>query len=219
MYQTNLPVQPSFSSFALFSHIHSLCDRAPSTMKLSVLFGLVAAIANQTVMATPASPPAPGALFDRQLFPICCLGECYTVVNEPSNEKTEIMHKQVSEYIDCNGGPGCSVTRLTSHTIGWSASVGGNIPWASLGASVTESTTTGNSYTCNGEGHNKVCVWARIEHKSYDVIMDPAIQADEVCETQPYGPYRIFAPTGSVNYYCVYDDGCGEDGDQYFTDP
>lgn len=62
---------------------------------------------------------------------------------------------QVTSPIDCGaGGAGCSVTKLNTHTVTWTASASVNIgPWISGGFSVSESITTGESRTCKITRH------------------------------------------------------------------
>lgn len=175
------------------------------------------------VFALPTSQPpsSPKALFERQI-PVCCAGDCKTRPTDNPEERNEYLHKQVSEPMGCGDGGNdaatCSVSRLTSHTIGWHADIGGMVPFASLGFGVSESFTTGNSYTCSQGTQGTVCVWARIEHISYNVEMDQPLQDADVCDSQPHGVYRITAPTGQISYYCVHGGACRTDGENYWGD-
>lgn len=186
-------------------------------MKYQVL-GFLLAVA-PAVLALPFSEneAAPSGLFRRQNEIVCCGGRCGVKVGpNDGNPSDEWLHKQVTETLDCGGGgSGCSVSRLTSHTIGWTATGGGNVPWASLGFSWSESTTTGASYTCTADPGQAVCVWARVKHLALD--METELKDYDTCDLQP-GEYRATAPTGDVDYYCVHGSACRSDGDQYWCD-
>jgi len=151
----------------------------------------------------------------------CCLGDCVYKLVGDGDPHTDYLHKQVSETTGCGaegtGGSddGCSVSYLTSYTIGWSASVTGTINWLSGGFSVQESVTTGDTYTCSAGPGESVCVWVDIPHIAYTValgVVDPNYQ----CTTQPYGPLVMESPTGTMTYYCVRGDACRTNGEEYW---
>lgn len=62
--------------------------------------------------------------------------------------RNDIFHKQVTSNIQCASANACSVSDLTSYTVGYSVSATFTpFSWINGGFSVSESYTTGNSYT------------------------------------------------------------------------
>lgn len=124
------------------------------------------------------------------------------------------------EVIDCSTNPTCEAGRADSkaYAVTWtaSASAGG---WTSGGFEVTEEWSTGNSYTCAGTSGDEICVWYKIAHTEYEVI----VTRENSCsgEKQDYGePYRITAPNAANRggrHYCVIGT-CRAQGDQYWQE-
>ncbi|RBA17472.1 hypothetical protein FPRO05_02196 [Fusarium proliferatum] len=127
-------------------------------------------------------------------------------------------HKQLSENIDCANAASCSVgqTDSVSYTIGWTASAGGpSGNWISGGFSVSESWTTGNSYTCNGGKGETICIWYNIAHTAYTV---QEYTKNTCTEGSGGTPYVIYSPNESNRgggYYCVIGT-CRSKGDGYW---
>ena len=74
---------------------------------------------------------------------------------------------QLSDTITCNAGS-CSAgeTETESTTIGFTIGTNSNFKptfWQG-GFAVTHSWTTGNTYTCNAEAGQRVCIWQRVAH-------------------------------------------------------
>lgn len=136
-----------------------------------------------------------------------------TLVGDGDPSQT-YLHMQVSDNLQCASHEGCSVSHLTSHTVGYTVSAG-IAEWISGGFSVEESVTTGNTYTCDGNPNDEICVWATIPHTAYTVH-----DINEHCG----GPQdsRILkspntdwdTPTG---YYCVVGT-CRSEGQMYWDD-
>ncbi|KAF5628128.1 uncharacterized protein FTJAE_9003 [Fusarium tjaetaba] len=128
------------------------------------------------------------------------------------------FHKQLSENINCASAASCSVgqTDSTSYTIGWTATVsspGGG--WISGGFGVSESWTTGNSYTCNAGKGETVCIWYNIAHTAYTVQE----YTKNTC-TEGHGgtPYVMYSPNENNKgggYYCVIGT-CRSKGEGYW---
>lgn len=183
----------------------------------------VAYLMAPVVMGMPKLPPTSKLpktrdLFSRQFTQTCCQGDCNTALVGDGDPHTDYLHKQVTNTMNCGqGGSGCSVSELTSYTIGWIANVGGSIPYISGGFSVTESQTTGDTYTCNADPGESVCVWVDMPHQSYTVEKDIKYLTD-VCDDQPDGPYVVTSPEdkNNFNYYCVYGGACRNNGDEYW---
>ncbi|KAL2212824.1 hypothetical protein CC79DRAFT_1330134 [Sarocladium strictum] len=120
------------------------------------------------------------------------------------------------------GGTGCTISDVKSHTIGYSANVGVNTPYTSIGFGVSESITTGESASCNGHPESWVCIWTKVKHMEKDVRMVPEVAERDTCQgmadSQPHGPYRITAPIEEGMPYCVYGDACRSDGQSYWEE-
>ena len=148
---------------------------------------------------------------------VCCDGHCVYKLVGNGDPHTDYFHKQVSDKHNCGaGGEGdtCSVSYLTSYTIGYSINVGGSVGWFSGGFSVQESVTTGNTYTCNAAADETVCVWVNIPHTAYTV--EKGVDDVDYCDNQPDGPLVMESPTGEMDYYCVRGDACRNNGEGYW---
>ncbi|KAH6888424.1 hypothetical protein B0T10DRAFT_488155 [Thelonectria olida] len=133
------------------------------------------------------------------------------------NPHQNFLHKQLSETIACGTADSCSVGSMNSRsfTIGWSADASA-AGWISGGFSVTETWTTGNTYTCTaGEGET-ICIWYNTAHTAYTVQNYDR----NVCGTSNTngGPYVMYSPNDKNSgggYYCVIGT-CRSQGDQYW---
>jgi hypothetical protein len=147
-------------------------------------------------------------------------GTCFKNVEIDGNgsPSDRHLHKQVSQPLQCSPGATCSVSELTSYTIGWTADVGAS-QWISAGFSVTESWTSGDTYSCTGNPGDTVCVWLDMDHTVYSVhdFYEGTLPG---CGSGGTGdPYRITSPNtdnAGGQYYCVNGDACRNDGDQYW---
>lgn len=100
---------------------------------------------------------------------------------------------------------GCSVGSQNSEsiTVGWTASASA-AGWISGGFGVTVTWTTGNSYTCNGNPGDTICVWYNTANTAYTV---QNYNYNQCTGAAPYGdPFVMFSP--NINnvggyYYCV----------------
>ncbi|KAF4426135.1 hypothetical protein F53441_14140 [Fusarium austroafricanum] len=141
-----------------------------------------------------------------------------TLVND-GDPHQNYFHKQLSENINCANAQSCSVgkTDSESFTIGFTVSAGGPAAtWMSGGFSVSESWTTGNSYTCNGGPGETICIWYNIAHTAYTV---------QEWSSNPCGgghasskPYIMFSPNANNKgggYYCVVGT-CRSKGEGYW---
>jgi hypothetical protein len=157
------------------------------------------------VNAVPVEPPPPPCTITTEL-----VGD--------GNPHQNGLHKQVSEPILCSAVAGCSVSELTSYTIGYTVS-GGIAQWISAGFSVEESFTTGNSYTCPGAAGDTVCVWVNLAHTAYTV---QDFRAGQCPNPGPQPPVVIKSPNANNaggEYYCVNGaQYCRNNGDEYWDD-
>jgi hypothetical protein len=74
-------------------------------------------------------------------------------------------NSSLQQVIDCAAG-GCSVgeSQSKSYTIGFSVTGASKGGFFSGGFSVSETWTTGKSYTCNGVPNDDVCLWYNTAH-------------------------------------------------------
>ncbi|KAF5689054.1 hypothetical protein FDENT_4556 [Fusarium denticulatum] len=146
--------------------------------------------------------------------------------HEMHSRGTEFKKRQIfcsgcftrAENINCASAASCSVgqTDSTSYTIGWTAGIsspGGR--WISGDFSVSESWTTGNSYTCNAGKRETVCIWYNIAHTAYTVQE----WTKNTC-TDGHGgtPYVMYSPNENNKgggYYCVIGT-CRSKGEGYW---
>ncbi|KAL2207788.1 hypothetical protein CC79DRAFT_1333612 [Sarocladium strictum] len=182
------------------------------------------AVSAQLAMALPRSDNManPGDMFKRQGDLLCCDGTC-VIEAVPGTEYDLMWHTQVSEVGSCQGFPdSCSKTFSTSYTVGWSANVGVNPPWASIGASASESWSAGEAITCSGEPYQFICVWAAVPYVGYDGIKSPLLADADACTDmeagQPDGPHEVNSPSNSGigGQYCVCEDACRTKGEGYW---
>lgn len=75
------------------------------------------------------------------------------------------MRLNLQEVVNCGTAQSCSVgnSQSISYTIGWTATLT-PVSWISGGFSVSESWSTGNTYTCTGSAGEDVCVWYNTAH-------------------------------------------------------
>ena len=120
--------------------------------------------------------------------------------------------KQVTGNLDCKGGS-CTVSHLESRTVDWSVGINGNavgkngLTFGSVGFGVSESYTTGNTYSCNANAGQRVCVTAMIGYTDYTVT--ERARSGE-CQSLYTDPYIIYAPNnyGQQYYRCHHDSNC-----------
>ncbi|KAM0345650.1 hypothetical protein ACHAPU_006304 [Fusarium lateritium] len=130
------------------------------------------------------------------------------------------FHKQLSEVVNCGSAQSCSVgnTQSKSYTIGWTATFT-PASWISGGFSVSESWTTGNTYSCNGGPGEDICVWYNTAHTAYTAIN----REYDTCGTgsgwvNVGDNFVIYSPNESNRgggYYCVVGT-CRAQGDGYW---
>ncbi|KAF5249676.1 hypothetical protein FANTH_4984 [Fusarium anthophilum] len=139
-----------------------------------------------------------------------------TVLVGDGDPHQNYFHKQLSENINCASAASCSVGQSdsTSFTIGWTANSAGP-SWISGGFSVSESWTTGNSYTCNAGKGETVCIWYNIAHTAYTVQE----WTKNTCTEGSGGtPFVMFSPNENNKgggYYCVIGT-CRSKGEGYW---
>lgn len=104
----------------------------------------------------------------------------------------------------CASASGCRVDYQSSSgwTINWSASSKLN-EWISGGFGVSRSWTTGQSYGCNGQRGETVCVWHSFAHTAYTVR-----DYNLICGIKTYsgGNHVISSPNNDNKgggFYCV----------------
>lgn len=136
------------------------------------------------------------------------------------NPHQNALDKQLSQPLACDASPSCSVGQQESisYTIGFSATAN-PLEWISGGFAVSETTTTGNSYTCGGGVGDTVCMWSNVAHTAY-TARDWQVP---YCSSQDitYGDDIIIKSPNNNNdgggYYCVINT-CRNQGDEYWDD-
>lgn len=170
-------------------------------------------------VASPTSPnltPRQYWGFGSSDLGTCCTGDCvYSPVGD-GNPHEDFYHVQVSQPETCGPDPGqtCAATQTESHTVGWSFSGGISAQgWVSAGFDVSESYTSGDSYSCTGNPGEKVCVWLKVAHTAYTVdLSDISNGVNGVCSTQDFGPLVMESPNtdnadgGYVSSCAFWDD-------------
>ncbi|KAG5747388.1 hypothetical protein H9Q70_009931 [Fusarium xylarioides] len=134
------------------------------------------------------------------------------------NPRQHYLHKQLSEPIVCGPSPGCSVGRTDSEsfTISGTINPGRDKWWGSFGFSVTKAWTTGNSYTCNGNQNETVCIWYKTAQTTF-VVKEHKKAPGESQWTESI--HDVSAPNKNNkggNYYCVIGHGCKAKGDSWW---
>ena len=118
-------------------------------------------------------------------------------------------HYQVTDNVGCGSGgstqDGCSVSKLKSHTFGIETGLGSFGPIGGLlQFGVSESWTSGETYTCDAGQGQTVCVWVNVDYKVFGASALPQ------CPQPPPGA-EVKVPTtdnAGGGYYCVYGDDC-----------
>lgn len=160
------------------------------------------------------------ALGPRQIFGynyICCMGDCKYELVGNGDPHQNYFHKQVTENINCGSAASCSVSKLTSYTISYSVNAGGAVGFITGGFAVSESWTSGESYSCTGTPGEDLCVWVNIAHTAYTVKLPS--DASTACTNQPYGPLVMESPNTDNEgggYYCVTGSACRGLGQGYW---
>lgn len=161
--------------------------------------------------------PALGA---RQIFGnnfICCMGDCVYQLVGNGDSHQNYFHKQVTENVNCGSAASCAVTKLETYTISYSVDVHGVVPFINGGFTVSESWTSGETYTCNGTPGEALCVWLKVAHTAYTIKLPS--DANPSCTNQPYGPLVMESPNTDNQggeYYCVTGSACRGLGQGYW---
>ena len=156
-----------------------------------------------------------------KISPRQCSSFYTTDLSGDGNPHQNAWDSQLSETITCGPTAGCSVgsSKSKSHTVTYSVSskIG---EWISGGFSVSQSWTTGNSYTCNGAAGDTVCIWYSTMHTAYTVHDSLRTVGSFGCNSDPIiGPDVILKSPNNNNagggYYCVVGT-CRNRGDNYW---
>ncbi|KAL8635125.1 MAG: hypothetical protein Q9228_007354 [Teloschistes exilis] len=113
-------------------------------------------------------------------------------------------HQQVTDNTAC-GSESCSVGKLKSHTFGVELGIAGfdaeKVP-VPLQFGVTDSWTSGETYTCDGDGE-MVCVWVNVAYTKFNTIAAGTSCPKNSKPGQVQFPNKDNAGGG---YYCVRGD-------------
>ncbi|KAF2654468.1 hypothetical protein K491DRAFT_679628 [Lophiostoma macrostomum CBS 122681] len=127
------------------------------------------------------------------------------------NPRRSNLHKQVTEVIECAKAESCEVGHesIKSFTIGASITAGDG-EFATLGFDVSETRSTGETYTCVFVKGQKGCVKYLMPHISYDAQH----WLEGSCGLEFADPvYTIRAPSSKEGHFYCWDD-CGYMGDE-----
>ena len=161
-------------------------------------------------------PPVPAPLTESK--PNCLPAGSCTALEGSGDPHQWILHKQLSSKVDC-GDEVCGVSDKDQEDYTIIADTHGS-DWISGDLEVEESIKTGTHLGCEGGGDQPgrtVCVYAVIWHTDYTVHggvknwcdLDGCIQDDMTRIIR--APNKI---THGVEYYCAWDDACGEQGEE-----
>ena len=104
--------------------------------------------------------------------------------------------------MSCGSASGCGTSKLKSHTFGIDAGVTiSNV--IGLGAGVSESWTSGETYTCDGIKDDTVCVWVNVAYTVFDMKTADGCSDKSLIEAK--FPNEDNAGGG---YYCVTGTNC-----------
>ncbi|KPM44436.1 hypothetical protein AK830_g2087 [Neonectria ditissima] len=150
--------------------------------------------------------------------PDCNIQEGTFLVGD-GNPHQNYFHKQLSEVVSCGNSVSCTVgqSESTSYTIGWSASLT-PFSWISGTFSVSETWTTGSTYSCTGAPGEDICVWYNTAHTAYTVQNKDRNLCDGSTWYDSGDPFVLFSPNSANRgggYYCVIGT-CRAQGDGYW---
>ena len=135
----------------------------------------------------------------------------YDAITAPSQKKV-FLHVQVTQPFNCDNGT-CGAAFLSEHQIGWTATAGAAY-WITDTFGVTESSTIGGSFTCNGLPGQRVCVVQAVAHTAYTVT-----NVDGACGGNSPS-FVMGSPNANKvgwDLFCKRE-GCGSDGTMIWDD-
>ncbi|XTI85243.1 hypothetical protein V2W45_235079 [Cenococcum geophilum] len=188
---------------------------------LFVAFALPCVLSMPTGGASELQVQPAGISRDQNLFgaaddePLMCTPIPQTKSVDDGNNKKWTYWKQISYNLHCRGGT-CTVgfQQSESFTITFGATAKIN-EWISASLSVARTTSTGNSYSCNGKDGETVCIWVGTHHWEYSA-KNTWKPADPRC-----GPgsessnIRMWSPLEGgkgVHYWCGHNSECHDKG-------
>ncbi|KAL8693986.1 MAG: hypothetical protein Q9218_001285 [Villophora microphyllina] len=129
------------------------------------------------------------------------------------SKRTAVQNSQVTANLECAQNE-CSLADINEHTFGYTVGGGASFDWtAGIAAefSIVQEWTSGGQFTCNGEPHDTICVWSRLEYSVFD-----ADTSSDACNNA--GTVEVKAPKKEgQNYYCVVGKQyCRSDGQGYW---
>ncbi|KAK3938466.1 hypothetical protein QBC46DRAFT_440464 [Diplogelasinospora grovesii] len=129
------------------------------------------------------------------------------------------FHQQVSQNMNCAAADRCSIEtgKDTSFSIGWWASADA-LSWLSGGFSVEQTWEVTESWKCDGQRDQTVCVWCSNGYTSYRVRNE---WKNVDCGDSYLGdPFIMYSPNtdnpGGGNYCVIGDQYCRSQGAGYW---
>ncbi|KAH8891954.1 hypothetical protein GQ53DRAFT_823358 [Thozetella sp. PMI_491] len=179
---------------------------------LALIVGLTSAVPTRTGEKEPLKAR------DR---PTPCTSQAVLVGD--GSPKQHILHKQVTENMNCGTAAECGAESGTeiSTTYEWSIGLTGlkEMEFISAGFAVSETITHSSSYPCTVETGERVCVWYGQGYTEYTVKLQ---YSGGTCLNVNDDPYTIRAPNdqnkGGPGFYCVTGDACRNIDDRYWQD-
>ena len=111
-------------------------------------------------------------------------------------------HWQVTDNMSCGGANGCGTSKLQSHTFGVDSSIS-ITKIIGLTAGITESWTSGETYTCDGVKGDTVCVWVDVAYSIFDMKTASGCSDHSLVEAKIPN-----ADNNGGGYYCVTGSAC-----------
>ena len=147
-------------SQTLFAVLIRVCVATPTPVSLEE---------NDHQLQARVEPPPPACQY--QTFAVTSPTDKTPGDGDPHQNYYDI---QVSDTILCDNGD-CSAgeTNSQSFTVGFSFGTNSNFKptFFQAGFSVSETWTTGNTYTCDGTAGESVCIWQRVAHTAVSLMI------------------------------------------------
>ncbi|KAI0405221.1 hypothetical protein F4802DRAFT_597349 [Xylaria palmicola] len=189
---------------------------SPLCFMKALLIGLM----TRFVQAIP-SHHEPGAIsaVDIRDHPVPCA--VVPVLVGDGSPKQHILHKQVTERVNCDAAPGCQVQFATeiSTSFEWSLGLGGpgDADFITGGFAVSKTYTTASTFSCESGPGGRACLWYGQGYTEYQVKNTYGGACGRHINTDVYS---IWAPNddnrSGPGYYCVTDDACRYINDRYW---
>lgn len=206
------------------THAIGYFGAAPRSFSIPA-FKILALLASITVLFSSAVIASPGDIHgNTALHPdvhandrlLPCIKRVEPVGD--GNPHSSCRWTQMTSNLDCEGGT-CSISHFKERTLGWELGFDANVKvpkgpsFGTAGFGVQESYTTGDTFTCDGGRHEKICVTSLVDYVDYTVRerVSSGWCGPPFASLHP-DPYVIYAPSGEGNFRCHHNEHCHELG-------